>query len=289
MKLSKIFAALLLVLPLLVGGLAGAAGDTNGDIVKFSGDIVIPADQTVNGSVVAISGNIEVLGTVNGNVVAVMGNVTIDDSAVVRGDAVAVLGNLKLQNEGSVYGNRVAVVGQGFRNIPVHNWSWRLHRPHLRGFHFGAKTFGLVFQVAMTALLIAIAPQHVVRIKSSISSNFVAAGAIGLGTILASSALIFITALTIIGIPLAILLAALLGLVCLVGRYLGGAAIGLLIGQAVFKGHQSQMNAAIVGSLIAGAILMVPFTGLLSALFSLIALGGVIVTRMGTKGEIVNA
>lgn len=74
------------------------------DQVVFGRPAHIDDDQFVRGSVLSFFGDITVDGEVNGSVVAVNGNILIGDSAVVRGDVVSVYGTVKLSKGGSVYG-----------------------------------------------------------------------------------------------------------------------------------------------------------------------------------------
>lgn len=281
-KLITTIVFLLVLLPVL-GGSAAAAADISGGLMRVNEDIVIPAGQTVNGDVVAISGNIEVLGTVNGDVVSVLGDVIVRDSGQVRGEAIAVLGGLS-GDTGAVLGSRVAII-ERFPQINLPRWHWRIPYPQWLGIQYGSKVLGLLFQVLITAVLIAIAPRAVGRVQVSIRKNPLAAGGIGLLTILAGAALVFIFAITIIGIPVALLLGVLLGLAHTVAKYLGGAAIGLWVGQQIFKGQQSVMVSALVGRLLVGILLLIPFTGIIGMIVSLLALGGVVATCFGMKGE----
>lgn len=281
-KVTGVFIVLLLVL--LGTGIAAAADDTLGSIVQWNTDVVIPEGHTVNGDVITIFGDIEVLGTVNGNCIAVLGNVEVRGSGQVRGDSVAVLGSMGAI-PGSVQGNQVSVAAADFQNINLPNWNWQISRPHLLGFHYGGKVIALLFQLLITFLLVYFLPLPIQRIQANIRKNFFAAGGIGFLTVFASIAMMIFFAITIIGIPLSLLLTVLFAIVCFVAKYMGGAAIGLWIGQSVFKGSQSPVVSAIIGTLLVGVLLMIPFTGLIGLIVGLVSLGGVIATWFGTKGE----
>lgn len=285
MRKTLCFFITMLLIPLLSAGAASAAEDTIGSIVQFNTDIVIPEGHTVNGDVVVIIGNIEVLGTVNGDVVSVLGDIKIGNSGRVRGDTVAVLGSLA-SSIGSIQGSRVSFVGSdGFKNINLPNWSWQVSRPFIWSFHYGSKLIGLAFQILLTVLLVYFLPRPVRRIETNIRRNFLAAGGIGLLTMAAGVFAIFFFAITIIGIPLALLLGVLLSIVCLVAKYLGGAAIGLWVGQAILRDSQPPVVSALIGSLLVGAFLLIPFTGIIGMIVGLVGLGGVIATGFGTKGD----
>ena len=79
------------------------------DLVRFGQDIVIPAGKVIDGDVVAIGGNITVLGRVKGSATAVGGSVSIDDKGVVEGDAVSVGGGTTTGDSATVSGQNVSV------------------------------------------------------------------------------------------------------------------------------------------------------------------------------------
>jgi len=68
-------------------------GSTNGDRVSF-GEVIIDADETVEGDVVALAGNVEVHGEVTGDIVAVLGNIELFDGASVGGDVITPRGKV---------------------------------------------------------------------------------------------------------------------------------------------------------------------------------------------------
>jgi len=74
------------------------------DRISYWNAIIIEHGEFIRGSVVALSGNVEVYGEVNGDVVAVFGDIKIGKDAVVRGDVIAVNGDVKLDAESSVFG-----------------------------------------------------------------------------------------------------------------------------------------------------------------------------------------
>lgn len=76
----------------------------NRDLISYWEAIVVDEDKFVRGSVVALSGEVDINGEVNGDVVAVFGDIRIGGDAVIRGDVIAVNGSIKLDPESSVYG-----------------------------------------------------------------------------------------------------------------------------------------------------------------------------------------
>jgi hypothetical protein len=82
--------------------------DSN-DLVRFGEDITIPAGKIVDGNVVAMGGDVTVLGRVRGDVVAVGGGVEVRGSGAIEGDAVSLGGGVVTSDSASVAGSNVSI------------------------------------------------------------------------------------------------------------------------------------------------------------------------------------
>jgi len=76
-----------------------------GNVIEVGQSVIIDSDDFVRGLVLAIDGNIEVLGEVNKDVVAILGDVYIGPSAVARGDVATISGRVDVDGDASVYGD----------------------------------------------------------------------------------------------------------------------------------------------------------------------------------------
>lgn len=85
----------------------------DGDIVRFSDEVVVERDERVDGDVVVISGDASVDGEVTGDVVVVMGSLNLGPDAVVRGDVNVVGGELTRAPGAQVMGELNEVVFRG--------------------------------------------------------------------------------------------------------------------------------------------------------------------------------
>jgi len=106
--------ALLATAGLLVGLSAAPAAAARGDalrndrLISISGRVVIRADQTINGPVVSIDGNVVISGTVNDDVF--VGSGDLDVVGRVDGDVLVIDGDARVS--GRVTGNVVSVAGR---------------------------------------------------------------------------------------------------------------------------------------------------------------------------------
>jgi hypothetical protein len=79
------------------------------DLVRFGEDITIPADKVVEGNVVAMGGDVTVLGRVKGDVVAVGGGIQVEGNGAIEGDAVSLGGGVATSDSASVGGSNVSI------------------------------------------------------------------------------------------------------------------------------------------------------------------------------------
>lgn len=73
--------------------------------VKFIGDLIIAADEVVDGDVVVMQGNLRIEGIVNGDAVVLLGDAFVDSGGVVNGNLVTSRGKVYLDEHGKVTGD----------------------------------------------------------------------------------------------------------------------------------------------------------------------------------------
>jgi hypothetical protein len=302
------------------------------NLVRFGEDIVIPADKVIDGDVVAIGGDVTVYGRVKGDCVSVGGTVNVKDKGVVEGDAVSMGGGVATSDSASVGGSNVSLGSPWTHSHAfwpmvglfgaVGTGIWLLHT---------IVRLGLTIFLAWLALLLA--KERLVYAVDTMYSRFGRSflwGLAGFGgslvalptaivlLILVGAIAIAILAITIIGIPVAILLLialilAIIGLVLgiMVGVFLGFLNGAMFLGQRVLgrtsDAGKKPLLAITVGVLlitalkVAGKLIglvgMMVFhpvaialgiaTGLLAAILTIAGVGAMIQTRFarGPHGE----
>ncbi|HEX5032379.1 MAG TPA: hypothetical protein VFX78_13090 [Candidatus Eisenbacteria bacterium] len=223
------------------------------NLVRFGEDIVIPADKVIDGDVVAIGGDVTVYGRVKGDCVSVGGTVNVKDKGVVEGDAVSMGGGVTTSDSASVGGSNVSLGSP---------WT------HSHAFWpmvglFGAVGTGIwlvhtLVRLALTIFLawlaLLLARERMVYAVDTMYARFgrsflwglagFAGSLVALPTaivllILVGAIAIAILAITIIGIPVAIvlLLGLILGIIGLVLAVVVAVFLGFLNG-AMFLGQR---------------------------------------------------
>jgi hypothetical protein len=275
-------------------------GDTlNGDLIILGGTATLVQDSTVTGDIVLVGGALTSGGTVNGNVIVVGGSAHLKSSAYIFGDLITASSSVEQDSGATIAGS----VKQNFTipfpvpfsgnkqpspdikpGITVPNLN-----PLLETSRIGFRSFG----VAILAMLLAmILPNSLKRVIHPILTAPIIAGGFGLLTVFLTPIVLVMIAITIIGIPI-----ALLGILVLAfASFLGWAAIGTEIGNRIARGFKSQWHIAVsagVGTLlltlVSEFIGIIPCLGwVIPFLVSIIGLGAVFLTKLGTRQHITN-
>ena len=212
------------------------------DIVSIGGGVKV--DGQVRGDAISIGGTAKINGRVTGEVVAIGGDVELGPEAEVLGDIVTVGGRVRREDGSSVLGEVSEVDWGDFE------WNWGGDwfdgwdgdwfpgvgdRPPFfrlgKVFEFVQSIIFTVLLIALSGLVLLVAPKGVGRVRSAASSDLWIMFAVGLGVeVFFIPVLVIVSlllAVTIIGIPFALLLwpVALIGLTAaFVFGYAGSAA-----------------------------------------------------------------
>jgi len=283
------------------------SGDTlTGDLVVVGGAVEIQTEATVEGSVVVMGGSIQVDGTVEKDVVMIGGSISLGSSAVIQGDVVMVGGSLQ-QVEGAVIKGEIintsapsVNIGSGELVLPLIATPAAPQPPRF-DFDFNPirsalNVFGQAFLLALlAALVVAFIPVPTQRVGQAVSSQPMVAGGLGcLTALVAPVALIFLGLLTftVILAPLTISLIGLGTIMLVAALIFGEMAIGLEVGQRLVKSFRSEWPlplSAAMGTFL--VVLVVQAIGSFlwcfgwwaPMLLAVLSVGGVIMTRFGTR------
>lgn len=297
------------------------------NLVRFGQDIVVPAGKVIEGDVVTMGGDVTVFGHVKGTVTAVGGGVSVRDKGVVDGDAVSVGGSTTVSDSATVAG----------QNVSVGSWPFKGHGSMLPvlgivGLGALAGVFTTIVQFLLTILFawlcLLLMRERVEHAVTRMGTDFwkcILWGLLGwMGMIVAIPTIAVVCAIamvilviTIIGIPVAILLAiamvfalmaAVLGIIIATFvAYLNGA---MYLGRRVLARRSpgasvSPLRAIVVGALVIlglkalggvlgliGVVFVMPLgialgimAGALLAVFTTAGLGSMILTRFSKGSE----
>lgn len=268
----------------------------NGNVVRVGQDVSVAADEDVRGNVVVVFGDCVVDGHVQGNVVTVGGALALREGAEVSGTVVAVGGRLAA-DPGVETGDTVSLDwldGGGDAGLG------RLLEHRVIFFAVSQGLFFLTLLVALFA--VAVGPQHrlaavLARMRDEPLRTFGVGALLALSAPLALTVLTALLIITVIGVPVALLLAlAVAGVVVLalsatgliVGQKLGlankPAPLALLLGLCVLHcvSFVAQMLNLLGGPRGAVLVLIAAGIAIKAAAFAF-GLGALVLTRLGSR------
>lgn len=259
-------------------------------MVRFSGDVVIKPGEVVQGNVAAMQGDIDVGGRVLGNVTALAGDITLRAGSFVDGNVVALAGDVHREQGAQVLGQ--ITTREEIRTPAGQYYLPSAHRVHPEE-RFWSRVGGwflfLLGLLALTAIVMALFPEKMNAMKNSLAANPARHLAVGfLGWIALPVALLAL-ALTIVGIPVAVVTVFALPVVALIGAVLLGLIVGEQVERALAKrwpraAGQTLLVQALIGVALLWLAQAVPLVGwLIWPLVAVFGLGAALATRFGTN------
>lgn len=242
-----------------LGGSIEVSGSVDEGVRMLAGSITVREGATI-GSLSAAAGSVQIAGTVAGDVRAGAGTTTLADTAVIDGD-LRYGGSLSMADGAVVHGDVSEeqfqvwgiVVDQG-----VLDW-------------IGTIMF-FMMHLLLGALLLLAAPRFSQQLADAVHETPVRSGLIGFALLVFTPLVLVAVALTIIGIPLAMMgLFALLVLVW-IGLVYGRYAIGEWL--LSYTDVENRWIALILGLVVIGLVAQVPVIGWwISFVVTLLGLG----------------
>ncbi len=268
----------------------------DGDLIVLGGDVELEEGSIVEGDVFVLGGDVTAAGRIDGDVAVLGGQISLEATAIVRGDISSLGGNLDrdpaAQVNGQVFSGQGVDVpfdfdfgfGAGeFVRPSVDMWRVRLS-PLISLLWFGFRT---VLLAALAVLVVMFWPTPAGRAAEAVVAQPVAAGGLGVITLVVAPALLLLLTITIILSPV-----ALIGVVLLVvAGVFGWIALGLEVGnrmKTAFNWELHPAAAAGIGTLVLtfvlGGIGQIPCIGWIAPFLGIsLGLGAVLLTRFGSQ------
>lgn len=269
-----------------VDALAGTIvvrGTVTGDVSGAAGTIHVAEGGRVGGSISGAAGDVRIDGEVGGDVTAGSGNVQVTETATIGGDVSVGAGYVRIdgQIEGDVrVGAETIVIGpnaevggefrydaDSFTQDPAATVAGGvIEDPDLRG-NVGTFTlpnwvttgYSLLANLLLGAILLALFPAFSARLAGRVSDEPAKTGGVGLLTLIGGPILLALVAITIIGIPLAVLGAIAFGLAIWIGVVYGQYAVGAWV---LRRAGRDDRWLALVAGLVGFAVLdLIPVLG----------------------------
>jgi hypothetical protein len=246
--------------------------------VRYAGTLLVPSGERLP-KAVAFGGPVDVEGAVSGDAVSVGSDVVVRSTGIVEGNAVAVGGNVVVEPGGQVEGDRVAIGEPNATASFAGAFGDRTPNGVVRGLFRQLSVLSCLMGAGV--LLMGLWPQNVERVARPLGDRpfwYAIAGAILTASFVVGSGLL---AITLVGIPLAVLLSIVLAVAWL----LGVVALCKAIGERFPVLERSGAWATfLAGAVILGAVSLVPYLGpMLIVLVGFPAVGAALLTRLGNR------
>ncbi len=293
---------------LVIGGAYSLSdGETlDGSLMILGGTADLEQGSVVEKDVTVIGGTINVDGQVKGNVSAVGGMVSLGSTAVISGDVNTLAGQLTRDDGAQIAGQinsgntgpfALVVPGTiqipGLEKLPPITLPRDVNAPAV-GIHLNPVWDGLwwlirsFFGAALAVVVALFLSQRTERVADSVMKNPLVAGGMGCLTTLIVPLILVVLAITICGIPFALIGAFALWLAWGFGIIVIGFEIGKRLAQ-LFKADWAIPVSAGAGTFaltlgLNGVSALVPCIGWMApAAVGLVGLGAVLLTRFGGR------
>lgn len=267
-----------------------ANGETlDGNLYVAGGTATLEDGSNVSGSVFLLGGSLQVNGKVDGSIAATGGLVDLGDTAHISGDVSTFAAQLNRSEKARVDGKirngefgpvQVAVPGGAqvpnldVRFNPLWDALWLMFRTFL--------------WAGLATLVVLFLPRQTERAAQTVAVQPLIAGGVGLLTAVVVPLVLAVIAITLIGIPVALLGAAALGVAWVFGIIALGTEVGKRLA-VVLKQEWALAVSAAIGTFALVFVVdslnrLVPCIGWLGwAAAGLTGLGAVLLTRFGTQ------
>ena len=279
----------------LGGNFTLQSGETlDGSLIVLGGNAQIMQNATVNGDIVILGGSLAIDGVTNGDVFILAGLGELGSTALVRGDVTAISGNLRrdpgAQVEGRVSENVTSPVP-----LPLPG---QLETPSVTppvivrdslsiwdGLFFLFRSF---MWAALAILIVLFFPKNTQMIADTVVASPIVAGGLGVLTALVAPIMLVVVAITIIGIPVSLLGALVLGAAWAYGMVVVGVETGNRLGRFANQEWALPVSAGIgtflMTIVVNGIGEVIPCIGWLAPfLIGSVGLGATLLTVFGTR------
>lgn len=236
-----------------------AAVDRNATLA--GGNVVLDSAGVIAGNAYLFAGNVKINGTVRGGLLAAAGTVTLD--GVVGRDVEISGGELRVGPHAQIGGNlRYRVPPRKVHIDSAARITGTVTAlPVSKGWGLWQWLWMLGFLVA-GAVVVALFPRFSAEAATILPQRPVRSALVGLGWIILGCIAIVIAAVTVIGIPLALIAAA----VYVILIYLGRVPVAVWLGDEVLRGRagpgrQGTLWSFVVGGLLLLVAQLIPFVG----------------------------
>jgi len=239
-----------------------------GDITSFGGSVTVQG--ALHGNVTAFNSNTFITGQIFGNLTLFGGTIVLNSEEQIHGH-ITLYGTKELNNQ-----------GKQLENTAIEHTQNRSFSGSMSEFAF--PFLSLVIWTLLGIILSSLLPEHVMFVRTTVTTKTRRSIIIGLLSILLAPAVLVVLVALILPIPLALIL----GLGLIAAWILGTVAISWTIGEYILRAVAPKYNTRLIDVVVGLTVLVlvgsIPVIGwLISIGVGLLGLGAVFLSRFGTR------
>ncbi|AET63900.1 hypothetical protein [Methanothrix harundinacea] len=252
----------------IVGGDVLIDAPIRGDLLVAGGTVDINSD--VGGKILAAGGTINLRGDVERNVVMAGGTVKVLPTSNIGMDAA--LTGTEVQNGGNVAGTLWVSAANFVNTGDVGDLKFRIvEEEGAEGPRTLISTFSLLMILGFLIVglvSLRLFPGVFSAVDGEVRRSPAARALLGLGLMVAATILVIVSALSVVGIPLALLLLALAAAALLAANLFVSFSLGRWIVSALNR-DLADLSAFVIGYLVLSLLFLIPYAGSLMELISI--------------------
>lgn len=289
----------------VIGGTVIVRGTVDGDLEAVGGTVVVAETGVITGDLSGTAGAVTVEGRIEGTTQLATGSFTLRESGVLVGDAKIAAGEALFdgRTEGTVrvdaetvrVGSSAVVAGDFLYDAEEYTAEGGEFQGDVRAvdLDFGtvdgralftlpsgaSVVYSVLVHLALGGVLLLAVPRFVTEVGDTGMTRTARSGGVGLAAVLLGPLLLALLAVTIVGIPLALLGAVAYGVLLWVGLVLGAYVLGWWGLRALDRGDAAYARwyALVSGVLVVGLSQFVPGGGFLRLALMLLGVGAVVI------------
>jgi len=255
---------------IVAGGTVNINAPVKGDVIAAGGQVYVNAD--VGGKVVAAGGNVNLGGNIGTNLVAAGGQVNILPGKTIERDAL--IGGGQVVNAGRVNGTLTVSANQ-FNNTGLAG-KVNFHKVEdqadkRENYEMGFNIFSLLAILGyfiLGLILVKYLPGIFLAVDGEVRSSTLLKTFLGFVMIIASFIAVLLVALTVVGLPIALISTLLIFATLMLSGTFVSFSLGKWIGERTKK-KQSDLVYFVIGFVILNVLFLLPLVGGLVSLISM--------------------
>ncbi|MCX6791909.1 MAG: polymer-forming cytoskeletal protein [Candidatus Gottesmanbacteria bacterium] len=257
-----------------IGQLLTIAGPVKRNVVVVGQTVSVAPEAVISGEILAAGQTINLNTTIGGDVNVVAQSVLLGENARIAGDFTYTSPTVASEATGAAITGKVShIISKKLEPKPL-----TANKLMPKANPWPARAAGsIVFYLILGALVVLIAREKVLRITQQMVARPWFDGLVGFLTIILAPVAIMMVAITIIGIPVAIILGIIFAVMIVLSRIYVSVIVGDKLLSAIGKKKSGLLLQVIIGVIVIELLIKVPVLGLLvSAGATLWGLGGIV-------------